>query len=304
MHRAAGLLSLAVTAPCAHSLCATPAPPPVFHHHRHPWLSTLAPPMQRVSVAQLRMRGGGTAVPGGAAASGAVEVRLDVGGMKCGGCAGRVRTLLEEEDGVLKVAVSLPAAMAVVSLDQGGDASTLVQKLLGKGFNTQIAQSGVGTMQAHAERRSRKAAECRVLSSAVRVILLLNLPSIAFMLAPAASEAALWWILQKLALQMVVSLETARGYIGLAQASVALLTVGKRFYRSSFEAVRAGFANMDVLITLGVTTNFAFSAATMTVTLNRCHLMFDTQYYPRAHTHCIKKETKKGKGGGDGSVTD
>jgi Cu+-exporting ATPase len=42
----------------------------------------------------------------------------------------------------------------------------------------------------------------------------------------------------------------------------------------NFEVVRAGFANMDVLITLGVTASFAFSAAAMA--LGRCHVMFDT----------------------------
>ena len=97
-------------------------------------------------------------------------MRLDVHGMKCGGCAGRVRQLLEEEFGVLKATVSLPAAMAVVSLDhKHANASSLVQKLNTKGFAASIAASSARGVPAHEQRQAHKAKECRALLSAVQV---------------------------------------------------------------------------------------------------------------------------------------
>ena len=98
------------------------------------------------------------------------QVRLDVHGMKCGGCAGRVRQLLEEELGVLKATVSLPAAMAVVSLDhKHANASSLLQKLKTKGFAASIAASSARGVPAHEQRQAHKAKECRALLSAVQV---------------------------------------------------------------------------------------------------------------------------------------
>ena len=48
----------------------------------------------------------------------------------------------------------------------------------------------------------------------------------------------------------------------------------RRFYRSSYDAVRAGFANMDVLVALGATASFVFSSAA--ILTGSCHVMFDT----------------------------
>ena len=165
--------------------------------------------------------------------------------MQCGGCAGRVRSVLGEQAGVLDVAVSLPAAMAVVSYDRArGDVESLVRSLVAKGFTAAPARTAAGALQTSIERGASKKAECAEMLKAVQLILLLNLPSLAFLLAPAACEGVLSAAMQLLGLQLVLSTEAAKNVVGLAQASVALCTVGRRFYRSCFSSLRAGFANM------------------------------------------------------------
>ena len=232
--------------------------------------------------ARLRMRGGGSGGSSGSGRSGGVVensdiksdlIRLDVGGMKCGACAGRVRSLLQAEAGVLDVSVSLPAKMAIVSLDKSrGDVELLQQVLGDKGFPAARVHPGLSNQQLHADRGFKQSAECHEAWLAVRLVLLLNLPSLVFAVAPAVGNSALVWVLQ--VLRITLPLETARSLVGLTQASVALCTVGRRFYRSSYQALRAGFANMDVLVALGATSSFLFSGAAMI--LGTCHVMFDT----------------------------
>ena len=232
--------------------------------------------------ARLRMRGGGSGGSSGSGRSGGVVensdiksdlIRLDVGGMKCGACAGRVRSLLQAEAGVLDVSVSLPAKMAIVSLDKSRGEVELLQQVLGdKGFPAALVHPGLSNQQLHADRGFKQSAECHEAWLAVRLVLLLNLPSLVFAVAPTVGNSALVWVQQ--ALHTALPLETARSLVGLTQASVALCTVGRRFYRSSYQALCAGFANMDVLVALGATTSFLFSGAAMI--LGTCHVMFDT----------------------------
>ena len=60
-------------------------------------------------------------------------IRLDVGGMTCDGCAGRVRSALEELDGVISAAVSHEAGSAVVE-DSGVERNSMVAAVLGTGY--------------------------------------------------------------------------------------------------------------------------------------------------------------------------
>jgi cation transport ATPase len=178
--------------------------------------------------------------------------------------------VLGEQEGVLDVAVSLPAAMAVVSFDRarGGEVEALVRSLAAKGFTAAPARTAVGALQASIERSASKEAECAAMLKAAQLILLLNLPSLAFLLAPAACEGALSAVVQLLGLHTTLSTGAAKSIVGLAQASVALCTVGRHFYRSAYASLRAGFANMDVLIALGATASFTFSSAAMALGRN------------------------------------
>jgi hypothetical protein len=56
---------------------------------------------------------------------------------------------------------------------------------------------------------------------------LLNVPTVAFALAPEASYSTLSCMLHALGLQSAVSLTTARDLVRLAQGAAALCTVGR-----------------------------------------------------------------------------
>jgi Cu+-exporting ATPase len=67
------------------------------------------------------------------------------------------------------------------------------------------------------------------------------------------------------------------GYIELALASAVVAVLGRPFYRSAYTAVvRNRTANMDVLVSLGATTAYAYSLAALLDVLPNAGLYFDT----------------------------
>lgn len=62
------------------------------------------------------------------------DVTLKIDGMKCGGCASRVRSVLEEASGVLRAEVSIEDSEARVSAADGVDPTDLVGAVRGAGY--------------------------------------------------------------------------------------------------------------------------------------------------------------------------
>ncbi len=167
-------------------------------------------------------------------------LRLDIGGMTCATCSGRVEKVLRAQPGVLSAQVNLASEVATVAFTPGVTDSAALQEAVARaGYTATPAASGAE------ERAAREAAE------AAR-----DRRELAILLAAAALSAPL------VAPMLLMPLGIHWMLPGLAQLALALpvqVGAGARFYRGGYAALRGGVANMDVLVALGTTAAFTLS---------------------------------------------
>lgn len=170
----------------------------------------------------------------------AQTVRLDIGGMTCATCAGRVEKVLRRRDGVLTAQVNLASEVATVAVAPGVlELEELVGVVERAGFTATPAASDAEARAARAARdRARDQRELALLGVAAALTVPLVAP---MLLMPFGVE----WMLP--------------GPVQLALALPVQVVVGARFYRGAAGALRGGSANMDVLVALGTTAAFALS---------------------------------------------
>lgn len=162
------------------------------------------------------------------------DILLDIGDMSCAACVGRVEKALLAVPGVLAARVSLPAETADVTIASGlTTAADLVAAVEEAGYQ---AKARVGDSKAAPERG--EARETWTMIGA----LVLSLPFAANM----AYEIATGAPLLPPILQLVF-------------ASPVFFVAGARFHVGAYKALRAGAANMDVLVSLGSTAAFGLA---------------------------------------------
>jgi Cu+-exporting ATPase len=175
----------------------------------------------------------------------AKHVLLDISGMTCAGCAGRVERALAAVPGVVRAEVNLALERADVTLaaDAATDPAALVEAVSRLGYG---AQPRSGTA---AERR--QAEEQREIEA----------------LAAERQDLVLFMLSAALTLPIVLPMLTAPFGVGLhlspwlalVLATPVQFVVGARFYRGAFKALKAGAGNMDMLVALGTSAAYLFS---------------------------------------------
>ena len=172
------------------------------------------------------------------------ERAFAVQGMTCSACANRVETALERIPGVVDANVNLALErVAVTTVADAVAAEVLAEHLATAGYRLVLptaADAAEGAESAEAEAaQAHDAAERRTV-----------------------------WVAAALTAPMVVGMALRElGYEDLhlmPAAEVLLATpvqfiLGARFYRAAWRALRAGGANMDVLVALGTTAAYAYS---------------------------------------------
>ena len=167
-------------------------------------------------------------------------LRLDIGGMTCASCSGRVEKLLRAQPGVLSAQVNLASEVATVAFTPGVTTSGVLIAAVERGGYT--ARSAASGKEEQAERRAAEAAKDRrelniLIGSAV-----LSAPLLAPML---LMPFGIHWMLP--------------GWAQLILALPVQVVAGARFYRGAYAALRGGMANMDVLVALGTSAAFGLS---------------------------------------------
>ncbi|WP_080294286.1 heavy metal translocating P-type ATPase [Burkholderia pseudomallei] len=190
-----------------------------------------------------------------AAARTAIE--LDIAGMTCASCVGRVEKALAQVPGVARATVNLATEKATVDADADAhvDTARLIDAVKRAGYRASPAiatcapaSRATATADAAATRPAspsaddRKRAEARreralVIASAV-LTTPLALPMFA---APFGVDAAL------------------PAWLQLALASIVQFGFGARFYRAAWHALKARAGNMDLLVALGTSAAYGLS---------------------------------------------
>lgn len=183
------------------------------------------------------------------------SVQLQISGMTCAACSGRIEKALNKLPGVAAT-VNLATEIAHVRLNPGAGA-TMVDNLIAA-----VAKAGYGAREiseaSRAEEKARK-------------------------LAAYHAELRMFWISAALTLPLILQMgpmlwgdhaEFLPRWLQLLLATPVQFWVGKRFYIAAWHALRGGGANMDVLVALGTSMAYFFSAVVTLLSLNQ-HVYFE-----------------------------
>ncbi|WP_374278020.1 heavy metal translocating P-type ATPase [Azonexus sp.] len=188
--------------------------------------------------------------------SGAGEERVvefAIGGMTCAACSARLEKVLNRQPG-MQANVNLAAERARVRLSDAADEAAVIAAVGKAGFTAAVVDAGT--------REREKAEKQRVYRKEInrfRIAVALTLPLVGqmlFMLGEHGHENELPRWLQ------------------LLLATPVQFWIGWRFYDGAYKALRGGGANMDVLVALGTSMAWGFSAVVTLFDLDQ-HVYFE-----------------------------
>ncbi|MEZ5786719.1 MAG: heavy metal translocating P-type ATPase [Xanthobacteraceae bacterium] len=173
------------------------------------------------------------------------SVVLDIGGMTCAACATRVETALRQVPGVTEASVNLALERADVAVRSTAvNPSQLVAAVERIGYQAEPRAASPAERRKAEQARESERAEAEhhqlwmlIISAALTLPLIVPM-----LLAPFGLRLHL------------------NPWIEFALATPVQFFVGARFYRAAWKALRAYSGNMDVLVALGTTAAYAFSA--------------------------------------------
>ena len=165
------------------------------------------------------------------------SLELDVGGMTCASCSGRVEKALSKVPGVERVSVNLANERAHVELLGHVDPARLIDAVNQAGYSASLHQAN-NPPAVQDDQQKRLQRERWALVLAIVLALPLVLPMLLMPL-------GIHWMLPAWA-QFVL-------------ATPVQFVLGARFYRAAWKAVKAGAGNMDLLVALGTSAGYGLS---------------------------------------------
>ncbi len=163
------------------------------------------------------------------------SVELNIGGMTCASCAGRVERALGKVAGVSSVSVNLANERAHVQLLGHVEPGVLIDAVTRAGYTASLWQADQPPANDQEQRLRRE-------RWAVIIAVLLALPLVLPMV---VQPFGLHWMLP--------------AWAQFALATPVQFILGARFYVAAFKAVRAGAGNMDLLVALGTSAGYGLS---------------------------------------------
>jgi len=162
------------------------------------------------------------------------SIELNIEGMTCASCVGRVERALLKVPGVRSAAVNLASERAHVEVTGTPDPTVLIQAVEAAGYQASAGDQQQPTQDA--ERRLRRE------RWAVIAALLLAAPLVLPMLAELFGGH---WMLP--------------AWIQFLLATPVQFILGARFYVAGWKALRAGAGNMDLLVAIGTSAGYGLS---------------------------------------------
>ena len=176
----------------------------------------------------------------------APRVELALEGMTCAACAARIEKVLNRVPGT-HASVNFATETATARVDRGAaDVGALVAAVERAGYKARVKRDSTDERRAD---EARKAKAYTALKRELIVSMLLTLPLVAQMAPMLGSDMFAGG-----------HHDLLPRWLQLALANPVQFWVGRRFYVGAWHALRGGGANMDVLIALGTTMAWAFSA--------------------------------------------
>ena len=163
------------------------------------------------------------------------SIRLDISGMTCASCASRIETALQAVSGVQHASVNLVTERATIQIIKGLPIATLIEVIQQAGYRASLPPPDASGSQPNMVKRLPE-------WWPVAVGAILSLPMLLSML---AMTIGLNWMLP--------------AWLQFLLATPVQFWLGARFYRAGWGALKAGTANMDVLVALGTSAAYGLS---------------------------------------------
>ncbi|MEO8508102.1 MAG: heavy metal translocating P-type ATPase [Betaproteobacteria bacterium] len=190
--------------------------------------------------------------------------RIDLGltGMTCAACAARIEKVLNRVPGA-QATVNFATETAAVGYDPRQVApEQLIAAVARAGYGATVRSDPEGDRRRD---KARKAREFAQLKREFIVAALLTAPLLAQMIPMLTSGS----------LTAAPHADLLPRWLQLVLATPVQFWIGRRFYVGAWNALRGGGANMDVLVVLGTTMAYAFSAVVTVLALHDQHVYFE-----------------------------
>ncbi|HEX6733482.1 MAG TPA: heavy metal translocating P-type ATPase, partial [Azonexus sp.] len=191
--------------------------------------------------------------PAAAASAPGRVVEFAIGGMTCAACSTRLEKVLNRQPG-MRANVNLAAERARVRLDGELGAEAVIAAVAKAGFSASLVDAGTREREKAAKRQAYERESRRFWISVA-----LTLPLIGQMLFMFSEHGHQY--------------ELPR-WLQLLLATPVQFWIGWRFYDGAWKTLRAGGANMDVLVALGTSMAWGFSTAVTLLALDQ-HVYFE-----------------------------
>lgn len=177
------------------------------------------------------------------------SVDLQIFGMTCASCSGKIERELGKMDGIESISVNLLGQSAKVNFNEKFGVRDIIEKIESLGFNALVANDSLAQQQASLDRTK----EIQEWKRSFLISCVFSIPVMLLaMLFPSIIPS-------------IINYHIIPGLI-LGHLLQFILTmplqfsIGWRFYVSAYKALKHGSYTMDVLITLGTSLSFGFSA--------------------------------------------
>ncbi len=180
-------------------------------------------------------------------------MELRIIGMTCAACASRIEKTLNRLPGV-SASVNLATERARVRVPPGAGTRSLIEAVERAGYSAEaVTGPDLAADKARREAQYRREQKLFWFSAA------LSLPLVAQMGWMFAGQHA----------------DLLPRWLQLALATPVQFWIGRRFYLGAWRALRGGGANMDVLVALGTSAAYLFSAIVTLFGLHKQHVYFE-----------------------------
>ncbi len=184
------------------------------------------------------------------------RLEFSVTGMTCAACAARIERVVGREPG-LSAHVNVATETATVAFDGAPDAARAISAIERAGYGATLRRDPAADRAADAQRRAKALAAIR---RDFIVAAVLTVPLLALMLPwPGVEHGE----------------AIPRGWQWLLATPVQFWA-GRRFYVGAWHALRGGGANMDVLIALGTSVAWLYSAVVTALNRDDLHVYFES----------------------------
>jgi len=179
-------------------------------------------------------------------------LELNIAGMTCASCVGRVERALSKVPGVKRVSVNLANERAHLELLGQIDAQILIAAVTRAGYSASVQEAG---HQQSDDQQRRLHRDRWALIMAIGLALPLVLPML-------LQPFGVHWMLP--------------AWAQFALATPVQFIFGARFYLAAWKAVRAGAGNMDLLVAIGTSAGYGLSLYEWATAAGRMpHLYFE-----------------------------